>query len=200
MKQFLRILTLSMIAAFSQSALSVQPNENTTASKGKILVVYYSRTGENYGVGNIKEGNTAIVAKMIAQDTNAAIFEIKPMKPYPENYDACTQTAKREKEANARPAIQGGIDITPFDTIYIGYPVWWGVPPMPVFTFIDKHNWKGKTVIPFCTHEGSGLSGTSEIAAACKGAIMGKGLAIYGTTAQKDRAKTQALVKEWLTK
>ncbi len=86
--------------------------------------------------------------------------------------------------------------------IFLGYPNWWGEVPMCVYTFIDKHDWNGKTVIPFITHEGSGMGGTDrKIAAACKGAdvAVGKGLAIQGKVAQEDQEATQKSVNNWLS-
>ena len=115
----------------------------------KSLVVYYSRTGENYAVGDIAEGNTAIVAKMIARKTGADLFEIRTVKEYAADYTECTEEAKRELRDDARPEIVGDVaDFAQYGTVYVGYPIWWGVPPMGVFTFIEKHDWTGKTVRP----------------------------------------------------
>lgn len=169
----------------------------------KQLVVFFSHAGENYNVGNIEKGNTHIVADFIAQVTDANTFEIKPAAPYPFNYDECIELAKEELHANARPAITGDIAIEDYDIIYIGYPQWWGEPPMCVHTFIDSHDWSGKTVIPFVTHEGSGMGGTDrKIATACKGAntLVGKGLAIQGKVAQTQPGKTKYLVNNWIEK
>ncbi len=177
-------------------------NETQSTMKGKkVLVAYFSHTGENYGVGYIKEGNTAVIAKMIAGETGGTLFEIKPEKEYSDNYDKCVDEAKKEKEAGARPAVVGDVDIEGFDVIFIGYPNWWGDCPMAVYTFIEKHNWAGKTVVPFCTHEGSGLSGTDRnIASACKGSTSLKGFALRGKTAQKERDEALSAVKSWLGK
>lgn len=166
----------------------------------KILVAYFSHTGENYGVGNITEGNTHIIAKMIGEQTGATLFEIVSQKNYPTSYNACVDVAKKEKSAKARPAIKSDIPLEDYDIIFLGYPNWWGDMPMPVYTFIEGHDWTGKTVIPFCTHEGSGLSATEKyIANACTGATVLKGLAVRGTTAQASRPEAQAAVTRWLT-
>lgn len=86
-----------------------------------------------------------------------------------------------------------------YDVIFIGYPNWWGDMPMPVYTFLEKHDWQGKTVVPFCTHEGSGLGGTtSGLQSACQGAKMLKGFALYGHTAQNDRKETEKAAHRWL--
>ena len=174
---------------------------NDMNTEGKKLVAYFSHTGENYNVGYIEEGNTHIIAQMISDATGADIWEIAPLKPYPVNYNECIDVAKKELNANARPAIQGDIDIEEYDVIFLGYPNWWGEPPMCIYTFIEKHNWDGKTVIPFITHEGSGMGGTDKrIATACKGAnvLTGKGLAIQGKVAQEQRDVARSNVASWL--
>ena len=165
----------------------------------KTLVVFFSRAGENYAVGDIKKGNTHIVAEMIAEETGATLFQIEPQKAYPEDYTKCTEVAKEEVESKARPAIKGDVAVEDYDIIFIGYPNWWGDAPMPVYTFIEKHNWQGKTVIPFCTHEGSGLGDTeSKLRKACEGATFRKGLAVRGATAQKSQEQARKAVTGWL--
>ena len=170
---------------------------------GKKLVVYFSHTGENYNVGYIEEGNTAIIADMIADATGADKFEIVPVKPYPkDSYEECIEIAQQEKRANARPEIKGDVAIEDYDVIFLGYPNWWGELPMCVYTFIEKHDWNGKTVIPFITHEGSGMGGTdSKIAKATAGSntLVGKGLAMQGKAAQENRTSAKKSVDNWLT-
>ena len=164
----------------------------------KVLVAYFSRTGEQYSVGNITEGNTAIIAKMIATKTNGDLFEIKVKNDnYPKGYTELTEYAKAEMNQNARPEIVGKVDnFEQYDTIFIGFPIWWGDKPMPVYTFIDSYNFNGKNIIPFCTHEGSGFCGTQGMDKT--GAKILKGLAIYGHTAQNDRTEADKKVSEWL--
>ena len=167
----------------------------------KSIVIYFSHTGENYAVGVIKEGNTAKVAKEIARQTKADIWEIKETEPYPVKYDDCINLAKKELQAKARPAFQGTApDLAAYDTIYLGYPNWWGSAPMVVYTLLDKAKADGKRILPFCTHEGSGLGSTaSKLAKAYPNAkIEQKGLAIRGATAQKDATAVQKAVTEWL--
>ena len=172
----------------------------STAS-AKSLVVYFSHTGENYAVGNISEGNTAIIAKMIAAKTGSDIFEIIPEKDYPAAYKACTDVAKDEQKQKARPAYKGDVDTSGYDTIYIGYPIWWGDLPMLVYTFLEKHDLGGKTILPFCTHEGSGVSGTDgKIKRLYKNATVKQALAVRGATAQNERAKAEKAVDEWVKK
>ena len=167
----------------------------------KSIVIYFSHTGENYAVGVIKEGNTAKVAKEIAHQTGASIWEIKEADPYPVKYDDCITRAKKELQAKARPAFVGTApDLAAYDTIYLGYPNWWGSAPMVVYTLLDKSKADGKRILPFCTHEGSGLGSTaSKLAKAYPNAkIEQKGLAIRGATAQKDAKAVQKTVAEWL--
>ena len=169
---------------------------------GKKLVVFFSHTGENYNVGYIEKGNTHIVADMIADATGADRFEIVPEKGYPkDSYNECIEIAKKELQSNARPAVKGDVRVEDYDVIFIGYPQWWGEPPMCIYTFIERHDWNGKTVIPFVTHEGSGMGGTDrKIAAECKGAntLTGKGLAIQGKVAQENQASAKKSVDKWL--
>ncbi|MDE5544026.1 MAG: flavodoxin [Bacteroidales bacterium] len=176
-------------------------NNQDMKTEKKVLVVFFSHTGENYGVGNITKGNTHIVAEMIAESTGGKLFEIVPEKEYAKTYNECVAEAKQEREAGARPAIKGDIAVEDYDVVFVGYPNWWSDMPMPVYTFIEKHDWNGKQVYPFCTHEGSGLSETEKyIADACKGATIGKGLAMKGTTAQKSQDAARKSVQSWLEK
>lgn len=196
----IKILLTAMLMMLGLSACAQNKNAETNSMKDKkVLVVFYSRTGENYAVGNIAKGNTHIAAEMIADKTDGRLFEVQPIKPYPEDYTKCTEVAKKEKEEEARPAIKDDIAVEDYDVVFIGYPIWWGDAPMPVHTFIDKHNWNGKTVIPFCTHEGSGLGSTEAIMAkACKGATLLKGLAVQGSVAQNQRNEARESVDSWL--
>lgn len=186
-------------ATESEPAETSQTEQSVKNMKDKkILVAFFSRAGENYSVGNVKVGNTHVLAEMIAEQTGADLFEIKAGQTYPADYTECTEVAKKEKETNARPAITTDVKVEDYDVIFIGYPNWWSDAPMPVYTFIDKHAWQGKTVIPFCTHEGSGLSNESEIKAACKGATVVKGLGMYGHVAQNEREEAKKTVQQWL--
>ncbi len=167
----------------------------------KVLVAYFSRTGEQYSVGNITEGNTAIIAKMIANKTDGNLFEIKVKNDnYPKGYTELTEYAQQEKRNNARPEIVGKVNnFTDYDTIFIGYPNWWGDMPMPVYTFLESYDFTDKNIVPFCTHEGSGLGGTqNKVQNAAKGSKLLDGFAIYGHTAQNDRTEADKKVSEWL--
>ncbi|MBR5965997.1 MAG: flavodoxin [Treponema sp.] len=182
------IIVAAVVALFATSSLSA-----------KSLVIYFSRADENYGVGTITEGNTAILAKMIAQKTGSDIFEIIPEKAYPKSYNECINVAKDEQRKKSRPAYKSNIDTSSYDTIYIGYPIWWGDLPMVVYTFLEAHDLSGKTIVPFCTHEGSGLSGTdNNIKRLYKNVTMKPALAVRGTAAQNKRKETEKAVDEWL--
>ena len=192
-----------MLCACAFTAHAQGNTSQTTDMKNskKVLVVFFSRTGENYAVGNIEKGNTHIIAEMIAKETGVKLFRIETVKPYPDEYKACVEVAKAEKENNARPEVKGDVKVEDYDVIFLGYPNWWGDMPMAVYTFIEKHNWNGKTVVPFCTHEGSGLSGTErKLKDACKGATVSEGLAIKGTTAQNSQPQALKAVQTWLKK
>ena len=114
------------------------------------LVVYFSWSG-----------NTENVAKSIQSQTDSDIFEIVPATPYSDDYDAVVDLAQAEQSEDARPAIADSIEnIADYDVIYVGYPNWWGDMPMILYTFFDSYDFSGKTVAPFCTSGGSGLSDT----------------------------------------
>ena len=166
----------------------------------KVLVAYFSRAGENYGVGVIEKGNTCIIAEMIAEQVGGELFEIKRVKPYPESYNECTEEAKQEQSDNVRPELTATVEnFDDYDVIFLGYPNWWGDMPMPVYTFLESYDFAGKTIIPFCTHAGSGLSSTeSSIAGKCPEATVLAGLAMAGTTAQNDQENAKPAVIEWL--
>ena len=174
----------------------------TSEQSSTILVAYFSHTGENYNVGVIEEGNTAKVAKEIAAQTGGELFEIVTVNAYPEAYEACTDVAMQEQRANARPELASTIeDMEQYDTIYLGYPIWWGDMPMALYTFLESYDLSGKTVYPFATHEGSGMAGTwRKIAAACPGADVRDGLAIRGSTAQNDAEAVTKAVNDYINK
>lgn len=163
------------------------------------LVAFYSRAGENYFGGTykyIEVGNTEKIARMIAEKTGAELFKIEQKVPYSKEYTTCTSQAKKDLQAKARPELVSlPKSLDDYDEIYLGYPNYWADMPMAVYTFLEAFNWSGKTIHPFCTHEGSGLSNTErKIQNTCKGASVTKGLAIFGSSV--DGAK--AAVEEWV--
>ena len=197
-----RILIAALLLAVSLPAFTHAQNtlvKERHMNTKKILVAFFSRTGENYAVGRIEQGNTHIVAEMIASATGGTLFRIEPATPYPDDYRACTEVAQREKRSKARPALVGEIAAEEYDVIFLGYPNWWGDLPMCVYTFLEQHDWQGKVVIPFCTHEGSGLSDTeNRLRTTCRGASVLNGLAVRGSVAQNEREEARRQVQEWL--
>ena len=176
--------------------------EVTEKSGSNILVLYFSRTGEQYNVGVIEKGNTAIVAEMIAEATGADLYEILPADDhYPMTYEELTDVALQEQREGARPAYAGELpDFENYDTIFIGAPVWWGDWPMILYTVFESTPLSGKTLIPFSTHAGSGLSGFDRsLAAAYPECTIAKGLAIAGTDAQNNPDKVRVSVSSWLS-
>ncbi|EFM24021.1 flavodoxin [Selenomonas sp. oral taxon 149] len=184
---------------------SAQKETQTTASARsdqRVLVVYFSRADENTGgVGYIEKGNTKILAEMIAERTHGDLFEIKTVKPYPKEYRPATEAAKQEKEENARPEIVGELpDLSKYDIVFLGYPIWWSDMPMPVYTFLDRENFAGKIILPFCTHEGSGLSDTQRSIADVTKADVREGFALQGHIAQKSPEEARTALYEWMSK
>jgi len=198
MKKFLIILMLGIFMTGCGEAEKISMEKN---SDKKILVAYFSRADENYSVGNISKGNTKIVAEIIAEKAGGDLFEIKPVKKYPANYEECTEVAKIELQEKARPEIVGRVEnFADYDIIFLGYPIWWGDMPMAVYTFLEQENYSSKKIIPFCTHEGSGLSGTEKnISDKTKAEVL-QGLAIRGNVAQNDNTKTDSEIDAWLKK
>lgn len=171
------------------------------AVQGKrILVAYFSRADENTGgVGYIEKGNTRILAEMAADITKGDLFEIKTVKPYPKEYRPATEVAKQEKENNERPEINGPLpDMSQYDVIFLGYPIWWSDLPMGVYTFLEKENFAGKTIIPFCTHEGSGIGNTERFIAETTKAKVLPGLEMRGKKAQTQQAEARKDMEKWV--
>lgn len=170
----------------------------SAATNEKILIAYFSRTGEEYGLGNISKGNTAIVAEIIAQKIGGDLFEIKPVTPYPVGYEDCKKIASREKATKARPEFVGGVEnFSQYTMIFCGYPIWYGDAPQIVYSFLERYDFGGKKIVPFCTHGGSGLSGTDQrISLTCPTAQILTGFAIRGNVAQNNRSEAEAIVAE----
>ena len=162
----------------------------------KTLVAYFSRAGQNYVSGDIVElerGNGQVLAEFAAQATGGELFEIAAAQAYPADYRECVQRARDEKAACLRPALAADADPAPYDQVVLVYPNWCGTMPMPVYAWLEAHDFAGKTIRPLCTHEGSGMSATErEIAAACPGATVARGLAVKGSEAPRSQAAVQA--------
>ena len=163
----------------------------------KAIVIYFSHADENYNVGTVAAGNTKLLGDALATAIGADVFEITPETPYPTGYQECVEQATAERNEGARPAYVGDVaNWVDYDTVYLGYPIWWGDLPMIVYTFLESHNWSGKTVVPFNTHEGSGNSGTFEtIKNALPAAnVIGDGWNISGKKA-RETAGQQELIE-----
>ena len=154
-----------------------------------ILVVYYSRKGENHmpgGVQVLEKGNTEYAAEFIAKALDADLFEIDTVKPYAENYKACCGEAFAEFKAQARPEIRGYVeDVSGYDTVFVCFPCWCGTAPMCVYTFLEHYDLAGKKIVPLCTNEGSGMANSeADIARSCPGATVVSGLSVRGHQAK----------------
>ena len=165
----------------------------------KCLIAYFSRKGNNIVGGKIVKlpiGNTEVVAKMIQELTEGDLFLIDTVNSYPEDYVETTEVAEKEWNDNARPELSNHVeDMDSYNVIFLGYPNWWGTMPMAVFTFLEEYDFSGKTIIPFCTHEGSGL-GRSErdIVSLCPQSKILDGLCVWG----RDVKNAQNEVSKWL--
>lgn len=167
----------------------------------KILIAYYSRKGQNYVNGSIKnlaKGNTEIVAEFIQKAVGGELFEIDTIKNYPIDYTECTEVAKVEIQQKARPELKNYLpNIDEYEKIFLGYPIWWSIPPMAVSTFLEKYNFSGKKIIPFATHEGSGLGGSvNYLKKICPNAEILNGIAIHGADAKNSEAEVSAWAKK----
>jgi flavodoxin len=169
--------------------------QNKNNMNQKTLIVFFSHAGENYSMGNIEVGNTKIVADYISEITGADQFEIIAEKNYDMPYMDLIKVAQNEAKAGELPAYKGDVDVAPYDVIFIGGPIWWGTYPQVMFTFFKDHDLSGKTVIPFTTHEGSGLASTvRDVKKAWPKATVKDGFSIYGHEVRSGRAQ----VEKWL--
>ena len=165
----------------------------------KKLIAFYSRAGENYVNGMLKTldvGNTEVAAGMIKELTGADMFKIEQIQDYPKGYNECITQAQADQKRDARPELKAYPDsIDEYDTIYLGYPNYWSTMPMAVFTFLEHFDFSGKTIKPFCTHEGSGMgSSESDIKRLCPKAKVEKGLAIHGGSVNRSRKD----IEKWI--
>ena len=157
-----------------------------------VLVVYYSRKGENYmpgGIQSLEKGHTERAAEYIREALGADLFEIETAAPYAAGYRECCVQAAEEMKANARPEIRGYVgDISRYNTIFVCFPCWCGTAPMCVFTFLDHYDLTGKKIIPLCTNEGSGMANAvGDLERSCKNAAVFPGLAVKGHQVENSR-------------
>ena len=143
-------------------------------------------------------GNTERVAEFVAEATGGNLFEIETVKEYDTDYNRRIDEAKAELQADARPKIKAAPEsLDAYDTIFLGYPNWWGTCPMCVFTFLERYDLAGKRIIPFCTNEGSGMGGSEKhLKKICAGATVERGLSITGNRAAQSKDKVQAWARK----
>ena len=171
------LLILSLFSIFSLTGYGAE---------SKILIAYLTRTN-----------NTEKIAEMIQEYTKGDIFKIEVLTPYPEAYRATTDQAKKELESGYLPPLKSKIEnLDSYDTIFIGYPIWWGTVPTPMRTFLSENDLSGKTIIPFCTHGGGGAgTSTADLTAlAPKSTVVSDGY----VTRNAGAGRTQGEVTQWL--
>ncbi|MFF3373717.1 flavodoxin [Streptomyces sp. NPDC002680] len=168
-------------------SMSKRPQRSAAAGGSGVLIAYFSRTG-----------NTRTVAEYVAGEANADLVPVVPRNSYPEDYDATNDRATEEQDSDARPRLSTRVEnMADYTTVLLGYPIWWSTMPMAMFTFLEEYDFNGKIVIPFCTHEGSGLAGSErDIAKLCPGAQLRDGLAVRGPGAQDSRGEVASWVQE----
>lgn len=144
------IIVLIILTITGLLILNLKNNNNTKLDTDKkVLTLYFSMSG-----------NTETVAKYINKNIGGEIIKIETDKTYPTNYNELTNIAKEEQDKKERPSLKTKIDINNYDTIFLGYPIWYSDMPMAIYTLLDKYDFSNKTIIPFATHGGSGLSNT----------------------------------------
>jgi flavodoxin len=187
MKKILIILMMTAIALFSVCAQGTGTGNKQTGGNMKILVAFFSHTG-----------TTEAVAKYIQSFTGGTLFEIKTVKPYPSDYNACLTIATDELRSNSRPQLSTHVSgFDSYDIVFIGYPIWWGDSPMAIRTFLDEYDFSNKTIIPFCTSGSSGITtSVQSIKKLCPKSKFLEGLCITNS----NRSRTNELVEQWINK
>jgi flavodoxin len=191
----MKILTKILIVSFMALVSSL-----STGASAKSLIVYFSHAGENYSVGNVKVGNTKIVADYIKEFTGADEFEVVCVKNYDMPYSELIKVAKDEQQRGEKPAFKGEVkNMAQYDTVFVGTPIWWGTFPQVMFTFFDKYDLNGKTIIPFSTHEGSGLGSiVSDLKRIYPKAKVVNAFSMYGHEVRSGKAKVEKWIKSIL--
>lgn len=165
----------------------------------KTLITFFSRADENYFGGSmryVKTGNTEIVVNKISELADTDVFKIEMANPYSPVYMTCIDQAKKDLKSDARPELtERPESIDEYDTVILAYPNYWGTMPMAVFTFLESFDFSGKTILPLCTNEGSGMgSSERDIKKVCSGADVLKGLSVNGSNA----SNCDSQLKKWL--
>ena len=185
------------VETFHETSLQNNESSKNQNNMSKSIVIFFSHAGDNYAVGNIEVGNTKIVADYISEITGADQYEIVTHKYDGMAYNPLIQLAKEEANNGELPPYEGNApDLSQYDTVFIGGPVWWGTYPQVMFTLFKDINLDGKTVIPFTTHEGSGLAScVSDVKKAFPKAKVTPGWSIYGHEVRGGRAKVEKLLE-----
>ena len=164
----------------------------------KSIIIYFSRADENYFGGSMKyvdKGNTEIVAEYLQELTGADMFKVEPAVPYSEVYMTCIEEAKERTKSHNAPIKENIPDISSYEVIYVGSPIYWGGMPEELFTALKGHDYSGKIIRPFTTHEGSGLSGVPrQLKEICVGAEVLDGLAIVGSHSKESKSKLESWI------
>ena len=166
----------------------------------KSIVIYFSRIDENYFGGSMRyitKGNTEVVAEYIKDITNADLFKVERKIDYAKDYKTCIEEAKDEQRKGELPELKKYLDdISNYDVIFIGGPIYWGTLPQPMFTELERLDFNEKIIMPFTTHEGSGLANVvNDIKKLVKGAIIKEGLPILGSSVNDSKEKIEQWIK-----
>ena len=166
--------------------------------QSKVISIYFSRAGENYDVGIVDEGNTKMIVNYLKEVTEIPIYQIVPITSYPEGYQETLNVVQTERSSNARPSIKDPLtDISKYDTILLGYPIWYTNLPNIVKGFLESLDFEGKTIYPFNTHEGSGVGNSiNDIKSSAPKAIIKDGFALKGSYARKTDSHKD--IRDWL--
>jgi flavodoxin len=183
-----KLVSLIMFVFFVVLCSAVHAKE-----EAKVLIAYFSYTG-----------NTRLVALQIKRQVGGDLFEITPAKPYSKNRDDCVKAAKKEQDDKTRPPLGvelkdklQGKDIADYDVIFLGYPLWWGTLPQVILTFVEKYDLKGKTIIPFSTHNGGQWGrGLDDLKKSCPNSKFREGITINGSNVRQSRND----ITKWLQK
>lgn len=216
MRKMLMLISLALVVVFlasctggtpdnnnvSQTTPDSQPKTTELTKDSKILVAYFSSAGnivtDQSVQGNIGKGNTREVAELIHEQVGGDLFFIETVNKYSANYRNAIDEAMKELRADARPALASHVEnIDDYDVIFLGYPNWWGTIPMPIATFLEEYDFSGKTIIPFCTYEDSGLGKSeADIAKLCPNTTILKALGLSEKTIES--AQVQSAIDTWL--